>query len=101
MEDLDKASLDDLNVAIKAYYPDADFGLVERAYRFSESRHKGQKRKSGEDYIVHPLSVAKILATMKMDIPSIVTGILHDTVEDTPATLDELRKEFGQEISFL
>ncbi|MEZ4815109.1 MAG: bifunctional (p)ppGpp synthetase/guanosine-3',5'-bis(diphosphate) 3'-pyrophosphohydrolase [Bdellovibrionota bacterium] len=101
MEDLDKASLEDLNEAIKSYYPDADFGLVERAYRFSEARHKGQKRKSGEDYIVHPLSVAKILATMKMDIPSIVTGILHDTVEDTPATLEELRKEFGQEIAFL
>lgn len=101
MEHLDNTSLEDVNAAIKTYYPDADFGLVERAYRFSESRHKGQKRKSGEDYIVHPLSVAKILATMKMDIPSIVTGILHDTVEDTPATLDELRKEFGQEIAFL
>lgn len=101
MEAPDNTSLEDVNAAIKTYYPDADFGLIERAYRFSDSRHKGQKRKSGEDYIVHPLSVAKILATMKMDIPSIVTGILHDTVEDTPATLDELRKEFGQEIAFL
>lgn len=94
-------TLQDLNDAIKSYYPEADFGLVERAYHYSNSRHKGQKRKSGEDFIVHPLSVAKILATMKMDIPSIVTGILHDTVEDTPATLEEVRKEFGQEIAFL
>jgi guanosine-3',5'-bis(diphosphate) 3'-pyrophosphohydrolase len=101
VEEIDQATLEDVNTAVKAYYPDADFGLIERAYKFSESRHHGQKRKSGEDYIVHPLSVAKILATMKMDIPSIVTGILHDTVEDTPATLDEVRKEFGQEIAFL
>lgn len=101
MEELDKSTLEDVNTAVKTYYPDADFGLIERAYKFSESRHQGQKRKSGEDYIVHPLSVAKILASMRMDIPSIVTGILHDTVEDTPATLDELRKEFGQEIAFL
>ena len=102
MEEFDnQVTLEEVNAVIKTYYPDADFGLIERAYKFSHSRHEGQKRKSGEDYIVHPLSVAKILATMKMDLPSIVTGILHDTVEDTPATLDDVRKEFGQEIAFL
>lgn len=97
----DNTTLENVNEAVKSYYPDADFGLIERAYKFSHSRHEGQKRKSGEDYIIHPLSVARILATMHMDIPSIVTGILHDTVEDTPATLDDVRKEFGQEIAFL
>ena len=102
MEDFETPiTLEDVNSIIRSYYPDADFGLIERAYNYSHSRHKGQKRVSGEDYIVHPLSVAKILAAMKMDVPSIVTGILHDTVEDTPATLDEVRKEFGMEIAFL
>src|SRR5438046_1513885 len=100
MEDLDnQVTLNDVNGIIRSYYPDADFGLIERAYKYSHDRHKGQKRKSGEDYIVHPLAVAKILATMKMDVPAIVTGILHDTVEDTPATLEEVRKEFGMEIA--
>lgn len=93
--------LESLLKSIESYYKDADLGLITKAYQFSLDKHKGQKRSSGEEYIIHPLSVAHILATMKMDLATIATGILHDVVEDTTVSLEEIKSEFGQEIAFL
>jgi len=84
-----------------AYYPAADAGLMRRAYDFSARVHQGQRRQSGEPYLVHPVEVASIIADLKLDVPSVVTGLLHDTVEDTLTSLDQLRGEFGEEISSL
>lgn len=78
--------------------PSADLDLIKKAYVFSAKVHQGQTRRSGEPYLIHPIEVAGILADMKMDIPSIVTAILHDTVEDTVATLEEIEQQFGAEI---
>ncbi|MGZ6291289.1 MAG: RelA/SpoT family protein [Syntrophales bacterium] len=75
--------------------------LIEKAYIFSASVHQGQVRLSGEPYLTHPVEVAGILADMKLDAASIVTGLLHDTVEDTVATLPQIREAFGKEIEFL
>jgi guanosine-3',5'-bis(diphosphate) 3'-pyrophosphohydrolase len=94
-------NIDDLIASIQTYFPEADLGVVRKAHDFSVKLHEGQKRKSGEPYIVHPISVSLILASMRMDIPSIVTGLLHDTVEDTSVSLTEIASEFGQEISQL
>jgi guanosine-3',5'-bis(diphosphate) 3'-pyrophosphohydrolase len=93
--------LENLLQSIQTYYKDADLGLISKAYQFSLDRHQGQKRSSGEDFITHPLSVAYILSTMKMDLATIATGILHDTVEDTTASLDLVKQEFGPDIAFL
>src|SRR3990167_6007049 len=78
-----------------------DPGLIEKAYKFAEKAHSGQKRLSGEDYITHPLHVACFLADLGLDSPTIAAGFLHDVIEDTKITLEELRKEFGKDISFL
>jgi GTP pyrophosphokinase len=79
--------------------PQEDKSLIERAYRFAASRHEGQKRTSGEPYMIHPLSVTRILADMNMDMVGLATGLLHDVVEDTTATPEEIRKEFGEEVA--
>ena len=71
---------------IQTYHPDANTELLARAYTFSERMHQGQKRRSGEPYFVHPVEVAKLLTTMKLDVPTVITGLLHDTVEDTLTT---------------
>ena len=76
-------------------------GLIEKAYKFAEKAHAGQKRLSGEEYIVHPLNVANFLAELGLDPSTIVAGFLHDILEDTKITLEELRKEFGEDITFL
>lgn len=94
-------TLEELNQRILNYYPNADIKLVEKAYLFSEKAHEGQMRRSGEAYISHPLAVAGILADLKLDIDSILTGLLHDTVEDTPATMDDIRREFGDTVGLL
>ncbi len=78
-----------------------DLPRIEAAYAFAEEAHAGQKRVSGEDYIIHPLNVAKILVTLGMDTESVVAGLLHDVVEDTPTTLDELRRRFGATVAEL
>ena len=75
--------------------------MLERAHVFAKEHHGAQKRASGEPYISHPLAVAHMLADLKLDVPSVVTGLLHDTVEDTPATLADIKKEFGDEVSYL
>ncbi len=86
---------------IKSYNPKADFELIKKAYYFAEKAHHGQKRKSGEDYIIHPLYVAYYLAEMKLGSITIAAGLLHDVVDDTEVTNEEIQKEFGKEIAFL
>jgi len=86
---------------VKAYYPDADLDLIRGAYVYSARVHQGQTRMSGEPYLSHPVAVAGILAQMKLDEASVATGLLHDTVEDTLATTDELERFFGSEIANL
>jgi GTP diphosphokinase / guanosine-3',5'-bis(diphosphate) 3'-diphosphatase len=81
--------------------PDADADLIRRAYLFSALHHKGQKRASGEAYLVHPLEVADILAEMRLDDVSVATGLLHDVVEDTLVDLETIRSYFGNEIALL
>ncbi len=94
-------TLGELVDQVRIYHPEADANLIARAYDFSERMHQGQKRLSGEPYFVHPVEVAKIITTMKLDVPSVVTGLLHDTVEDTLTTLKQIEKEFGPEIGGL
>src|ERR1043165_1318208 len=91
----------DLVQKVQSYYPVADVSLIRKAYDFSATVHQGQKRLSGEPYLVHPLAVADIIADLKLDVPSIVGGLLHDTVEDTLTTLDEVKGIFGREIANL
>lgn len=94
-------TLEDLKKEVISYHQNADINLIEKAYAFASKAHEGQKRKSGEAYIIHPLAVAFILAQLKLDVPTIVAGLLHDVVEDTTATLEELADVFGQEITML
>lgn len=94
-------TLEELTQKILVYHPSADIKLIEKAYEFSERAHEGQIRRSGEAYISHPLSVAGILADLHLDLDSIATGLLHDTVEDTHATIDDIRNQFGDTIATL
>jgi GTP pyrophosphokinase len=91
----------DLIKKIKIYDPHVDETLIIQAYLFSMKAHESQKRASGEPYFIHPVEVANILADMKLDTATIITGLLHDTVEDTSATLEEIQQLFGEEIAFL
>ncbi len=93
--------LTDLLTVVTKNNPKADLALVRRAYQFTADAHKDQKRKSGEPYLIHPVGVARLLADYQLDTATIVTGLLHDTVEDTRATLEEIQKEFGDEIAAL
>jgi guanosine-3',5'-bis(diphosphate) 3'-pyrophosphohydrolase len=86
---------------IPKYQPGADLDLLTRAYRFSEHSHQGQQRASGEPYLSHPLEVANLLVGFKMDATTVTAGLLHDVLEDTHATKDELTREFGAEIAEL
>ena len=94
-------TLGELVAKVHSYHPEANTDLMARAYAFSERMHQGQKRRSGDPYFVHPVEVAKIITDMKLDIPSVVTGLLHDTVEDTLTSLEQIEKEFGLEIATL
>ena len=91
----------DLITRVRRYHPSDDISLIERAYKVANDAHKNQARKSGEPYIIHPLCVAIILADLEMDKETIAAGILHDVVEDTVMTTDELAKEFSPEIALL
>lgn len=95
------ATLDTLCDSIARYYPDANLATVREAHAFAEAAHKNQKRASGEPYIIHPIAVAQVLADMKLDLSSIVVGLLHDTVEDTAATLEEIEAKFGKDVAEL
>ncbi len=90
-----------LILTIKKYHPSTDLDVIKKAYDIAYEAHKDQKRKSGEPYIIHPVSVAIILAELELDKESIVAGILHDTVEDTILTLDEITDMFGAEVALL
>jgi GTP diphosphokinase / guanosine-3',5'-bis(diphosphate) 3'-diphosphatase len=86
---------------ILGYDPKADEALINRAYVYAMKQHGNQKRASGDPYFSHPIEVAGILTDLKLDTATIVTAILHDTIEDTEATMEELTKLFGSEIANL
>src|SRR5690554_1834899 len=94
-------TLEPLLVAIRANHPRADLSLVERAFEVAERAHRGQKRRSGDPYITHPVAVTTILAEMGMTPPTLAAALLHDTVEDTDYSLEQLRTEYGEEIAML
>lgn len=93
--------LNDILDKVSAYNPTADHNLIRRAYVYCAKVHQGQTRLSGEPYIIHPMEVAGLLADLKLDVPSIVTGFLHDTIEDTLATSEDLTSMFGSEVADL
>ena len=93
--------LDKIITKVQSYHPEAKVGLITDAYTFSERMHQGQKRHSGEPYFIHPVGVAEIITDMKLDVPSVVTSLLHDTVEDTLTTLDQIEQHFGNEVAAL
>ncbi len=93
--------LNDILDRVSGYAPGADLDVIKKAYVYSAKVHQGQIRKSGEPYLVHPLEVAGILAEMRLDEASIVTGLLHDTIEDTLATREEIAEIFGEEVAEL
>ena len=90
---------EDLIEKVRTANPEADTELLRRAYVFSAYEHKGQVRRSGEPYLVHPLEVADILADLRLDVVAIAAGLLHDIVEDTPNTIDKVREHFGAEVA--
>lgn len=92
---------DELIASVRRYHPSADISLIEKAYKIADEAHQGQVRKSGEAYIIHPLCVAIILAELELDKETIVAGILHDVVEDTVMTEEEIAKEFSEEVALL
>ncbi len=93
--------LEQLFQVVRQNHPKADLGMIERAYSTAERLHVQQRRKSGDPYITHPLAVTTILAELGMDVPTLCAALLHDTVEDTPYTLAQLRRDFGDEVAVL
>ncbi|MBL8912437.1 MAG: bifunctional (p)ppGpp synthetase/guanosine-3',5'-bis(diphosphate) 3'-pyrophosphohydrolase [Archangium sp.] len=93
--------LNDILQRVSAYHPEPDLDLIKKAYVYSAKVHQGQVRKSGEPYLIHPLEVAGILAQLRLDEASIVAGLLHDTVEDTLATIEEIKELFGEEVALI
>ena len=91
----------DLIDRVRKYHPSDDISLIEKAYNLAREAHQGQVRKSGEPYIIHPLCVAIILADLELDKETIVAGLLHDVVEDTVMTVEEIEKEFGSDVALL
>ena len=81
---------------VKAYHPAADLDLIQRRYEFAAKAHDGQMRRSGDPYVIHPLGVAAIIAELKLDVPSVCAGLLHDCVEDTSATTERARQAVRQ-----
>ena len=92
---------EDLIVRVRKYHPSDDISLIEKAYRLADDAHRNQVRKSGEPYIIHPLCVAIILADLEMDKETIAAGLLHDVVEDTIFTTEEIREQFGDDVALL
>jgi len=97
---IEQASINAISKA-KIYLPEKDVELLQRAYALAREAHEGQVRKSGAPYIIHPIAVAEILLDMQMDAVTVAAAFLHDVVEDTPITLEELRKQFGDEVAKL
>jgi guanosine-3',5'-bis(diphosphate) 3'-pyrophosphohydrolase len=92
---------EELVAEVAAYNPGVDRDLLERAFAFASARHEGQQRRSGEDFILHPLGVARILAELGRDDATLAAALVHDVVEDTKATVEEVRAEFGEEVANL
>jgi guanosine-3',5'-bis(diphosphate) 3'-pyrophosphohydrolase len=90
---------DDVIEKVRALTPDADTDLLRRAYAFSAEEHRGQVRRSGEPYLVHPVAVAHILADLRLDVVAIAAGLLHDIVEDTPTSIERIRDLFGEPVA--
>src|ERR1041385_1326129 len=89
----------ELEAKVREYRPNDDLSVLEKAYRFAAKCHEGQTRDSGEPYMAHPIMVAHILSDMRMDVVAMETGLLHDVVEDTSVTVEQVRKEFGPEVA--
>ena len=93
--------IEELIEKVRRYNPDAQVELIRRAYDFSAQAHEGQLRRSGEPYLAHPLAVAEILTALRLDVPAIVAGLMHDTIEDTIRTRAQIEEEFGKDIARL
>jgi guanosine-3',5'-bis(diphosphate) 3'-pyrophosphohydrolase len=91
--------INDILDKVASYHPEADLDIIDRAYIYSARMHDGQVRLSGEPYLAHPLEVANILADMKLDVTSVAAGFLHDALEDTKATVEDLKNMFGEEVT--
>ncbi len=100
-KDREPVTIDTIVNAVKSYQPHADIRLIQRAYEVAEKAHKDQKRVSGEAYIIHPLHVAEILTELHMDEPTIAAALLHDVVEDTTYTGEQMKELFGEEVAML
>jgi len=100
-EDSVKVTMDDILAAVRKSQPEANTALIQRAYELAHAAHEGQKRASGEDYIIHPLNVAKILTDLHLDEATISAALLHDVVEDTTYTIEEMQEHFGDEVAML
>ena len=96
-----KIRIEDILNRVESYRPELDENLIRHAYVFAANRHQGQIRRSGEPYLTHPLTVAWILAEMELDEETVAAGLLHDILEDTPTTADELEEAFGPEVARL
>lgn len=95
------ATIEDIIAKAKSYNKKSDTKLIMKAYQYADKKHEGQLRKSNEPYIIHPLEVAYIVSTLELDDAAICAALLHDVVEDTDATLDDIKNEFGEEIAML
>ena len=93
--------IENLIQKVKTYNPEADVSIIENAFEYAKSKHEGQVRRSGEKYIIHPVEVANILAELELDVESIAAGLMHDVVEDTEVTNDQMVSMFGEEIAGL
>ncbi len=93
--------IEQLLTRVRNYQPDTDLSVIRKAYEFSAKAHEGQTRRSGEPYVQHPVAVAGVLTMLKTDVTAVVAGLLHDTLEDTVATVEELEREFGKEVVHL
>ena len=100
-EEREVKKIEELQDVVSGYMTPQEVELFGEVYEYAKNAHEGQVRKSGEPYITHPLAVSGILAHLKLDFASVATGLLHDTVEDTDATLDEISKKFGEDVAFL
>lgn len=93
--------IDQVIARVRSYQPEANLDLIRQAYEFSAKAHEGQKRRSGEPYVQHPVAVAGVLSLLKTDVTTVVAGLLHDTLEDTVATPQELERAFGKDVVHL
>ena len=97
----DHTLLEPLLASLKEHYDEVDESLLLRAFDVANQAHKGQLRKSGEEYITHPVAVSAILADLGLNLTTVVASLLHDTIEDTPYSIEEMRKDFGDEVANL